>query len=407
MDRQETTGQRIARARRRRGLSQAALAGLIGRSESWLSQVERGKRRIDSHAVLTRMAEVLRVDIAELTESGSGDSASPRPYSNAQLIEQAMVSYTALEDSISIDGAARRWDTRNLQARITAAYCRYQATHYEETGRLLPALIRDTEAASRAAGPDHPELCRIRAHVYDTTAALLNRVGEHGLAWTAADRAIAAAEQSGQPLMTALGAYRLTYVLASRKHPREAIELAMTAASALDRAMRSSPPQPEQLSVYGGLHLAAANAAAARYDSGLSASLLRRAGQIAQRLGCDANLMGTAFVPVNVAIHTMSASARLGDWPAVVRLGESLDATAIPAGLIGRRTQVKLDLARAYAMRRQDAAAVNTLLAAEQLSPQLVRFDSATRDVLSGLLRREHRASTPQLRPLAHRAGLI
>ena len=58
-------------------------------------------------------------------------------------------------------------------------------------------------------------------------------------------------------------------------------------------------------------------------------------------------------------------------------------------------------------MRRQDAAAVNTLLAAEQLSPQLVRSSSATRDVLSGLLHREHKASTPQLRPLAHRAGLI
>jgi transcriptional regulator with XRE-family HTH domain len=47
------TGQRIARARRRRGLPQAVLAGLVGRSESWLSQVERGKRGIDSHAVLT------------------------------------------------------------------------------------------------------------------------------------------------------------------------------------------------------------------------------------------------------------------------------------------------------------------------------------------------------------------
>jgi transcriptional regulator with XRE-family HTH domain len=32
-------GARIARARRRRGLSQVILAGLIGRSESWLSQV--------------------------------------------------------------------------------------------------------------------------------------------------------------------------------------------------------------------------------------------------------------------------------------------------------------------------------------------------------------------------------
>ena len=40
----EATGQRIARARQRRGLSQAVLAGLVGRSESWLSQVERGVR---------------------------------------------------------------------------------------------------------------------------------------------------------------------------------------------------------------------------------------------------------------------------------------------------------------------------------------------------------------------------
>jgi transcriptional regulator with XRE-family HTH domain len=55
---ENAAGARIARARRRRGLSQAVLAGLVGRSESWLSQVERGKRGVDSYAVLTRMAEV-------------------------------------------------------------------------------------------------------------------------------------------------------------------------------------------------------------------------------------------------------------------------------------------------------------------------------------------------------------
>jgi len=54
----EAAGQRIARARRRRGLSQAVLAGLVSRSESWLSQVERGKRGIDSHSVLVLAATV-------------------------------------------------------------------------------------------------------------------------------------------------------------------------------------------------------------------------------------------------------------------------------------------------------------------------------------------------------------
>jgi len=89
----EAAGQRIARARRRRGLSQAVLAGLVGRSESWLSQVERGKRDVDSHSVLVRMAEVLRVDIEEITGSGDEDETSRRAYPAASLIEQAMMGY--------------------------------------------------------------------------------------------------------------------------------------------------------------------------------------------------------------------------------------------------------------------------------------------------------------------------
>jgi hypothetical protein len=117
--------------------------------------------------------------------------------------------------------------------------------------------------------------------------------------------------------------------------------------------------------------------------------------------------MGTAFGPVNVAIHAISASLRLGDPRTATRTGEALDLAAMPAGLVGRRTQVNLDLARVYAMTRKDAAAVNLVLAAERLSPQLVRYDPATRDVLTGLLRREHRPSTPELRPLARRAGVI
>ncbi|MGH3198966.1 MAG: hypothetical protein ACRDNT_24290 [Streptosporangiaceae bacterium] len=46
-------------------------------------------------------------------------------------------------------------------------------------------------------------------------------------------------------------------------------------------------------------------------------------------------------------------------------------------------------------MSRKDAAAVNLLLAAERLSPQVVHYDQVTRDVPTELLRREHRPSTP------------
>jgi transcriptional regulator with XRE-family HTH domain len=400
----ERAGQRIARARRRRGLSQAELAGLVGRSESWLSQVERGKRGVDSHTVLTRLASILRVDITEISETSAAARAS-NPYPHADLIEQAMMDCHAQRSSITREHAEHVQSIAYLREMARSAYREYQATRYESTGCLLPRLIRSVEIVSGIHGPTVPAVCEVRALAYDTAAALLNRIGEPALAWAAADRAMAAAECSGEPLLTAVGAYRLSYVFSGRNHPAEALELAVTAADALERVMLT--PSQEQLSVYGGLHLAGATAAAAAYDRAQTAAVLAKASIIAERLGANANLMGTAFGPLNVAIHTISTSLRFGDAGTAVQIGESLDTAAMPTGLVGRRTQVHLDLAHAYALRHQDAAAVNVLLAAERLSPQLVRYNGRTREVLTQLLHREHRPSTPELRPLAHRTGAI
>ena len=400
----EAAGQRIARARRRRGLSQAVLAGLAGRSESWLSQVERGKRGFDSHSVLVRLAEVLRVDIAELTGSADRDETGRRAHPAAPLIEQAMMGYGGPGSLDGGDEPERETSLDFMRAQAHSAYQAYQATRYDAAGRILPGLIRGVETAARTAGLSSPDAWAVRVRVYDTTAALLSRVGEPFLAWAAADRAMFAAEQSGDPLLAAASAWRLSYMITGRKHPQEALGLAMAAVATLGHTMRA--PSPERLSVYGALHLAAATAAAASFDGAATQSLLATARGIADRTS-EANHMGTAFGPINVAIHAISASLKLGDPRTATQTGEALDIAAMPAGLVGRRTQVNLDLARAYAMTRKDAAAVNLLLAAERLSPQLVRYDPATRDVLTELLRREHRPSTPELRPLARRAGVI
>ena len=131
-------------------------------------------------------------------------------------------------------------------------------------------------------------------------------------------------------------------------------------------------PSPERLSVYGALHLAAATAAAASFDRATETALAT-ARDIADRTG-EANHMGTAFGPVNVAIHAISASlssATPGRRPRPARRSTRRHARR-PGGQAhpgeprpGPR--VRHD--------RKDAAAVNLLLAAERLSPQLVRYD--------------------------------
>ncbi|MFD1934880.1 helix-turn-helix domain-containing protein [Nonomuraea mangrovi] len=62
-----TKGQRIARARHRKGWDQAALAEKIGRSVSWLSKVENERMPLDRMSVVGQLAEVLGVEVSELT----------------------------------------------------------------------------------------------------------------------------------------------------------------------------------------------------------------------------------------------------------------------------------------------------------------------------------------------------
>src|SRR5438105_1314555 len=61
--------------RRRRGMSQAAVAGRLGRSVQWLSNIERGVRSADRYSILTQIADVLRVTVTELTGDGPTTSA--------------------------------------------------------------------------------------------------------------------------------------------------------------------------------------------------------------------------------------------------------------------------------------------------------------------------------------------
>src|SRR5215472_9902892 len=62
-----TIGQRVARCRKARGMSQEVLAHLLGRSQSWLTKVERGERQLDRMSTILEVAHVLGVDVAEIT----------------------------------------------------------------------------------------------------------------------------------------------------------------------------------------------------------------------------------------------------------------------------------------------------------------------------------------------------
>jgi transcriptional regulator with XRE-family HTH domain len=154
-----------------------ALAGLVGRSRA-LSQVERG-RQIDSHTVLTSLAEILRVDVGELAGDEPSDPQIYR-YVAAREIERAMMAYDALESVISRDTGEREPDLERLRLGVDRANRAYQAARYDQAGRMLPALIRGVEAAARSCPRrDAVAACAVRAEVPGVTM-VLSRTGETG-----------------------------------------------------------------------------------------------------------------------------------------------------------------------------------------------------------------------------------
>jgi transcriptional regulator with XRE-family HTH domain len=167
-------GERIAYYRRRRGLSQVKLAGLLGRSESWLSQVERGVRSIDRISVLTQVAAALNVPVTELSpRPACAGARGERP--TVQAVRLALSDQAALALLFREPAAGEASDLADLRAKAAQAWELVHASRYEELGALLPILIQDCEAACRGlTGADRQAAFQVAADAYQAGPAQWN-----------------------------------------------------------------------------------------------------------------------------------------------------------------------------------------------------------------------------------------
>src|SRR4051794_18672165 len=123
-------GERVAAYRRRRGVSQAALAGLVGRSESWLSQVERGIRSVDSLPVILDLARVLRVEPEKLI--GRPWEYAPNGEPSVGGLHEVRAFLTRYDDLLLVGAVDETPDAGNLRTVVSTAHRAYQAARYQE-----------------------------------------------------------------------------------------------------------------------------------------------------------------------------------------------------------------------------------------------------------------------------------
>jgi hypothetical protein len=180
---------------------------------------------------------------------------------------------------------------------------------------------------------------------------------------------------------------------------------AVATSAVRDLAPRLDEPSPALLSVYGGLHLVSAVAAARASEQATASNYLDRARATARRLGTDRNDFWMTFGPTNVALHDVAVLIEAGNAREALRLGVTLDPSGLPS--LERQSTHHVQLAHAYMLRRNDHEAVLELLTAERLNPEGLRYNMLAHDFVRGMLRRERRRVTPGLRGLARRLSLV
>jgi transcriptional regulator with XRE-family HTH domain len=403
-----TVGERVVFYRRRKGITQEVLAGLLGRSVEWLAQFERGARELDRLSTIVAIADALSIDPVKLLPAAF--TARRRELRDA-VIGTAPDCVAAIKDAMfRYNGSARVLGvpdrppvgSAELAVRISEAFVCSQTESWSRLGPLVPDLIADAwQAAHTGTGEPQDRAFGQLSLVWRVTSRMLDRIGEKDLPWIAVERTMAAAERSGDGLLVAGAVWRLAVALRHNGYLQESIEVPLATAGVLRPRLAQSP---QHASLYGALMLKGAVGAASVGDHVAVRDYLRECDRAAQLTG-DRNDFWFAFGPTNVAIHRVWLATELGDPIDALRQAAHVDDTALPGELAERRASHLITVAWSHYLRRHDDDALSALTAARAVAPEQLMFTHRVHDMLRQMLRRDRRRRRG-LRELAEFVGV-
>jgi transcriptional regulator with XRE-family HTH domain len=390
-------GANVRAARRARGISLEALAGLMGRSKGWLSKIENGHARLERRQDIAALADALGVSADTLLgEPAPEIQRHARPY-NFVPLRAALLDATLSEPR---DMPAR--PVAVLAALVADQDAALRRTDYETLTGQLPALLDELQAhAATAGGADRDQSLRLLIQTCASATITLRHFGMNDLAWVSADRGRQAAQLLGDPVWVAAAAFECA-------HARTSVDKSQALLSTPRRADELEPHIGDDTfahEVYGMLRLSAALACSVQGDHAGARAHAAEAASIAEPLG-DRPDAFEVFGKSNVGVWRASLAVDAGN------AGEALDYAAhVQPELLAsnnRRGALGMERARAYGMLRKDAQAIAELRQAERLSPVQVRHNPLSRELVGSLLGRARReAGGRDLRGLAWRMNLI
>jgi transcriptional regulator with XRE-family HTH domain len=384
-------GERVAFYRRRRGLTQQTLAGLVGRTSSWVEKIENGRAPIDRISVVRDLAGVLGVSFHDLVPDDP-------PAGRREVPRELTLDYRAVNPRLAVqDGNVATVGVAELRRLVDDVWTAYQDSRWRYVVMRLNQLLPAAYLATQRDDP-YRTATRSLAHLYHVAASLLVKLGDPAVARLCAERGDIAAREVGDAVTITSLQRGVAHALLSCGHYEDAV--AVVRDGLVEGGELTATPA--RLSVTGTLMFVGATACARAGERSEAMAFLRHADRLAQRLGRDGNEVWTAFGPTNVAIHRVTVAAELGDVRQAADLGVELDVSSVPRE---RRVRHQLEVARAqWRLGRADES-LQAVLEAEFGAPEQVRRHFLTHELVDDWLRATRSRPDHNLVALARRVG--
>ncbi|GAA1883762.1 helix-turn-helix domain-containing protein [Streptantibioticus ferralitis] len=406
LEEQEAIGRRIRRQRLRLGMTQADVAAAVGKSQGWLSKVEKGQIELDRAGLINAIAAALHCHPNDLIE---------RPYAGRTVAEnQWQKAATAILREL------RRYDL----APVFDGTPRPSSELWADTARLhrlrdaaanvpilqsLPDMFREARAlAEMSTGHEREEAYAVYAMCCKFAHTAAHALGHPELIAMACERAAWSAQLSGDPLMPAVADWMRVWDMWATADWDDSLSLS-------DKALRSVQAEydsgdPLAVRVWGSLQLRAAVSAARASNAAEVNHRLSLAQEAADR--ADSNPApvfdrhSLTFSTGNVLIHGVNVALEMSDQTEAIQRDKRADRARVAKLPKSRRGHHRMDMARAWLWDGNRDKALSELSEAERLAPQLVRNHPIARATLRQIVYAERVSTRERLRAMSNRFHL-
>jgi transcriptional regulator with XRE-family HTH domain len=406
LEERESIGKRVRRQRLRLGMPQADLAAALGRSQGWVSKVEKGHIELDRAGVINEVAAALHCHPNDLIERPfvAGKASENQWQVSAASILRELRRYDLTP---VFDGQPR--SSQQLWQETARLHRLRDAAANVAILRILPDLLREARALAEASeGHEREEAFGIYAVCCKFAHTAAHTLGHPELIAMACERATWAAERSGDVVLPAVANWMRVWDMWATADWADSLALS-------DKALRSiegeyDAGEPLAIRAWGTLQLRAAVSAARANRAEDTEERIRLARVAAERMDASSlpvfDRHSLTFSAGNVQIHSISVQLEMGNHSKALELHERADHEQVDILPNSRRGHHHMDLARAWLWDGNRDKAITELEKAERIAPQLVRNHPIGRATLRKIVYSERATTREKLRRMSDRFHL-